>query len=34
MKLGRDIGKISAYAGNCDGFVANRSRSPSTWSRG
>ena len=26
MKLGRKIGKISAYAGNCDGFVANRSR--------
>ena len=30
MKLGRDIGKISAYAGNCDGFVANRSRIPFT----
>ncbi|MFT5447742.1 MAG: 3-hydroxyacyl-CoA dehydrogenase [Gammaproteobacteria bacterium] len=28
MKLGRDTGKISAYAGNCDGFVANRSRAP------
>ncbi len=28
MKLGRDIGKISGYAGNCDGFVANRSRAP------
>jgi 3-hydroxyacyl-CoA dehydrogenase len=28
MKLGRDIGKISAWAGNCDGFVANRSRAP------
>jgi 3-hydroxyacyl-CoA dehydrogenase len=28
MKLGRDIGKISAYAGTCDGFVANRSRAP------
>jgi 3-hydroxyacyl-CoA dehydrogenase len=28
MKLGRAIGKISAYAGNCDGFVANRSRVP------
>jgi len=28
MKLGRDIGKISAYAGNTDGFVANRSRAP------
>ncbi|MBY0331244.1 MAG: enoyl-CoA hydratase/isomerase family protein [Acetobacteraceae bacterium] len=26
MKLGRSIGKISAYAGNCDGFAANRSR--------
>jgi 3-hydroxyacyl-CoA dehydrogenase len=30
MKLGRTIGKISAYAGNCDGFVANRSRIPFT----
>jgi 3-hydroxyacyl-CoA dehydrogenase len=28
MKLGRDTGKISGYAGNCDGFVANRSRAP------
>lgn len=28
MKLGRDIGKVSAYAGNCDGFAANRSRIP------
>jgi 3-hydroxyacyl-CoA dehydrogenase len=28
MKIGRAIGKISAYAGNCDGFVANRSRVP------
>lgn len=28
MKLGRAIGKISGYAGNCDGFVANRSRGP------
>jgi 3-hydroxyacyl-CoA dehydrogenase len=28
MQLGRDIGKISGYAGNCDGFVANRSRAP------
>lgn len=28
MKLGRDIGKISGYAGNCDGFAANRSRAP------
>ncbi|NOG72580.1 3-hydroxyacyl-CoA dehydrogenase NAD-binding domain-containing protein [Roseicella sp. DB1501] len=30
MRLGRAIGKISAYAGNCDGFVANRSRIPFT----
>ena len=28
MKLGRGIGKIAVYAGNCDGFVANRSRAP------
>src|SRR5262245_16985826 len=28
MRLGREIGKISAYAGNCDGFVANRTRIP------
>jgi len=28
MALGRKIGKISAMAGNCDGFVANRSRTP------
>jgi 3-hydroxyacyl-CoA dehydrogenase len=28
MKLGRAIGKISAWAGNCDGFVANRTRAP------
>lgn len=28
MKLGRSIGKVSAYAGTCDGFVANRSRIP------
>ena len=28
MKLGRNIGKISGYAGNTDGFVANRSRAP------
>ena len=28
MKLGRDINKISGYAGNTDGFVANRSRIP------
>jgi 3-hydroxyacyl-CoA dehydrogenase len=28
MALGRKIAKISAMAGNCDGFVANRSRGP------
>jgi len=28
MALGRKIGKVSAMAGNCDGFVANRSRAP------
>ena len=28
MDLGRKIGKISAMAGNGDGFVANRSRTP------
>lgn len=28
MAMGRKIGKISAMAGNCDGFVANRSRAP------
>jgi len=28
MALGRRIGKVSAMAGNCDGFVANRSRTP------
>jgi 3-hydroxyacyl-CoA dehydrogenase len=28
MALGRKIGKISTMAGNCDGFVANRSRGP------
>ncbi len=28
MKLGKAIGKIPAMAGNTDGFVANRSRSP------
>ena len=28
LKLGRSIGKIGAVAGNCDGFVANRSRAP------
>jgi 3-hydroxyacyl-CoA dehydrogenase len=34
MKLGRAIGKISAYAGNCDGFVANRSRIPFNLEQG
>src|SRR5690606_18674253 len=28
MKLGRDIGKVSVACGNCDGFLANRSRAP------
>ncbi len=28
MALGRKIGKVSAIAGNTDGFVANRSRAP------
>lgn len=28
MKMGRDIGKVSAVAGSCDGFAANRSRAP------
>jgi 3-hydroxyacyl-CoA dehydrogenase len=28
MKMARDIGKISAVAGSCDGFAANRSRAP------
>src|SRR5580765_1692451 len=28
MQLGRRIGKLSAMAGNTDGFVANRSRAP------
>jgi 3-hydroxyacyl-CoA dehydrogenase len=30
MQVGRDIGKISAVAGTCDGFAANRSRAPFT----
>jgi len=30
MDLGRRIGKVSALAGNTDGFVANRSRGPFT----
>ena len=28
MAMGRKIGKISVGCGNCDGFLANRSRSP------
>jgi 3-hydroxyacyl-CoA dehydrogenase len=28
MQLGKQIGKVSAWAGNTDGFVANRSRAP------
>ncbi|MBN9427202.1 MAG: enoyl-CoA hydratase/isomerase family protein [Burkholderiales bacterium] len=28
MKMGRDMGKICAIAGSCDGFAANRSRTP------
>ncbi|MCC7346020.1 MAG: enoyl-CoA hydratase/isomerase family protein [Variibacter sp.] len=28
MQLGRRIGKVTAVAGTCDGFVANRSRAP------
>jgi len=27
-KMGRDLGKVSVVAGTCDGFVANRSRTP------
>jgi len=34
MKLGRDINKVSGYAGNCDGFVANRSRIPFNLEQG
>ena len=34
MKLGRDINKISGWAGNCDGFVANRSRIPFNLEQG
>ncbi|MGI9478735.1 MAG: 3-hydroxyacyl-CoA dehydrogenase NAD-binding domain-containing protein, partial [Hyphomicrobiaceae bacterium] len=34
MKLGRDINKISGFAGNCDGFVANRSRIPFNLEQG
>ena len=28
MKMGRSIGKLSVACGNCDGFLANRSRAP------
>jgi 3-hydroxyacyl-CoA dehydrogenase len=28
MKMGRAIGKLSVGCGNCDGFLANRSRAP------
>lgn len=28
MKMGRDLGKVCAVAGTCDGFAANRSRAP------
>ncbi len=28
MKMGRAIGKLSVACGNCDGFLANRSRAP------
>ncbi len=28
MQMGRDMGKLSAVAGTCDGFAANRSRAP------
>ena len=28
MQMGRRIGKIAGVAGNCDGFLANRSRAP------
>lgn len=28
MKMGRDMGKVCAVAGSCDGFAANRSRTP------
>lgn len=34
MQLGRDINKVSGYAGNCDGFVANRSRIPFNLEQG
>lgn len=28
LRMGRDLGKICAVAGSCDGFAANRSRAP------
>ena len=28
MKMARDLGKVAAVAGSCDGFAANRSRTP------
>jgi 3-hydroxyacyl-CoA dehydrogenase len=28
MKMARDLGKVGAVAGSCDGFAANRSRTP------
>jgi 3-hydroxyacyl-CoA dehydrogenase len=34
MALGRRINKVSGYAGNCDGFVANRSRIPFNLEQG
>ena len=34
MQLGKQIGKVSAWAGNTDGFVANRSRGPFTAEAG
>ncbi len=30
LALGKRLGKVAAVAGNCDGFVANRSRGPLT----
>lgn len=30
MRLGRALGKVAVACGNCDGFVANRSRAPLT----
>ncbi|WP_241155283.1 3-hydroxyacyl-CoA dehydrogenase family protein, partial [Pseudomonas viridiflava] len=28
MKMGRDLKKVCAVSGTCDGFAANRSRAP------